>query len=296
MSDKPKVYLSVYYQKPKDLGQRPFETQIHKVRDGLAVAGLLSVLYEANYSFGGTILNIPKAVQDELAPDRIKDETRQIGTGDMVLMSTRPALNDDASETKRFLKISGCDVEQSVFAAMYTFFRTCDRSEIILNSHLEPDTDDERVDEFRAVSFYQSRGGRVHRLDAQRAPRIPAEPNLTFGYLVSVPSVPPNGFRLLAAFGAGGTETLWFSHLLRLEYTGYLRQAIRTKEPRLWMAPFLVPDYAPFPFLQCDLSDLKPKSEYSDVVSWKVASKYSSGVTLSQDRTDQREAGSTPWR
>jgi hypothetical protein len=270
-SGKPKFYLSVYYQKEKDLGDRPFETQIHKIRDGLAIAELISVFYEAHYFFGGTILNIPKAVQDKLAPERIKDETRQIGIGDIVLLPTRPALDDDASEIKRPIRRSESVFEENIFKSMRTFFQTCDRSQIILSPHLKPDTNDERVQEFRVVSFYQTGGGRVQKLNALRAPRSPAETRLTLGYLVSVPTVPPYGFRLLVAFGLGGTETLWFSHLLRLAYPQYLHQAIRSEELRMWMVPFLVPDYAPYPFLQADLSYLRPKREYSNVISWSLA-------------------------
>jgi hypothetical protein len=69
----------------------------------------------------------------------------------------------------------------------------------------------------------------------------------------------------------GGTETLWLSHLLRTAYSQYFRQAIRSEKLRMWMIPFLVPDYVPYPVFRCDVSDLMPKIEYAKVALWSVA-------------------------
>jgi hypothetical protein len=260
-----KFFLMQYYQKDRDLRGRRFETQLHKVRDGLAILELSPLLYEAGYTYGGAILNIPKELQG-LIP--LKETVTDIEQHDMVLLTTRPPLDEEG--VRRPIQSSGSELEQYIFRSLRAFFRTCDRSEIVLAEELKPAIDDERVNELRAVLFYQSNGGRVRLVDSIARPREPMESRLTLGYLISIPTIPPRGFRLLVAFGMGGTETLRFCHLLRQHFTAYLYQALSATVSVMWMVPFLVPDYAPYPFLQCQLHDLQPMKEFSVAIKWQL--------------------------
>jgi len=102
---------------------------------------------------------------------------------------------------------------------------------------------------------------------------------LTVGYLLTIPQHRLFPFRIIAAFGMGGTETLWFSHIIRMLSfkpsvkttwpENLLQKAIASTKPRLWTLPFMVPDYAPTA-LKCDLNDLVPKKEFSKVVEWEL--------------------------
>ena len=77
----------------------------------------------------------------------------------------------------------------------------------------------------------------------------PDHSQLAVGYLFSAPNALPNGTQLVAAFGLGGTETLWLAYLLRTSLLKELRQAVQTNQPRLSLIEFLVPNFAPFPLL-----------------------------------------------
>src|SRR2546426_10840904 len=77
-----KFFLLTYYQSPRDLnlsrkeggrgtykwqvGTRPMESQLLKVRDGLASGLLISFLHGEGYKYAGPILNLPDTVAAEL--------------------------------------------------------------------------------------------------------------------------------------------------------------------------------------------------------------------------------------
>jgi len=250
----PKFYPMVYYIKERDLAKRWFETQIHKTRDGLALVELGPLIYGAGYTYGGTILNVPEKFQQELvAEGRLRENRHQIQSADMVLLATRPALDDDEADERPLLR-SNYAVERAAFAALRRFFATCDRAEVILSKEVILEG---RHEHLRAVHFRQNQGGRIRFFDTPTGEIEPADPQLTVGYLVGVPNVTPTGVRLAAVFGMGGTETLWLCHLLRTRLADEFHQTLTTPDPRIRLIAFSVPDYAPFPLLECDPEDLK---------------------------------------
>jgi hypothetical protein len=251
---RPKFYPLVYYMKEKDLGKRRFETQIHKTRDGLALAELSPLLFRAGYTYGGTILNVPMKTQRSLvAEGRLKETRLKVESTDVVLLATRPALDDD-EEQERPLLPSGCAVESAAFAALRRFFATCDRAEVILASEVVLE---ERNEYLRAVHFRQNQGGRIRFFDTPTGEIEPTDPQLTVGYLVGVPNVSPTGARLAVVFGMGGTETLWLCHLFRTRLADEFHQTLTTPDPRIRLIAFSVPDYAPFPLFGCDPEDVR---------------------------------------
>jgi len=62
---------------------------------------------------------------------------------------------------------------------------------------------------------------------------------------------------------------LWFHLLLRTGHPGCFRQALNSPGIRVWMIPFLVPDYAPN-WLKCDPANLRPSTECRDVIEWSM--------------------------
>jgi hypothetical protein len=245
----PKFYPLVYYIKERDLAKRRFESQIHKTRDGLALAELGPLLYRGGYTYGGTILNVPEKVQQQLATEgRLYANKVQIGSADLVLLATRPALDDEDDDERPLLR-SNCTVEMAVFAALRRFFATCDRAEVILSAEIVLE---KRNEHLRAIHFRQNQGGRIRFFDTPTGELEPTDPQLTVGYLVGVPNVMEVGARLVAIFGMGGTETLWLCHLLRTRLSDEFQQATTARDARIRLFTFSVPDYSPFPLLQCD--------------------------------------------
>lgn len=259
-----KFYPMLYYIKERDLAKRRFETQIHKTRDGLALMELSPLIYGAGYGYGGAILNVPEKFQQELAAEgRLRENQLQIGCADMVLMTTRPALDDDEESDERPLLRSNCAVENAAFAALRQFFATCDRAEVILAPEVVLQERDEHL---RSVHFRLNQGGRIRFFDTLTGEAEPADRQRTVGYLVGVPQMTPEGSRLTAVFGMGGTETLWLCHLLRTRLAGEFQEAMTTAVPRIRLITFSVPEHAPFPLLECDPDELR-----AEVIIGRVA-------------------------
>lgn len=276
-----RYFLMLYYQRLRDLGYqstsrpgpRPFHTQIHKVRDGLAAAEIASVLHSAGFHYGGAILNVPLGLRKSLdGAGGAMSAPVGLRPNDLLWLPTRPPLDDDGAEAKRALNGSGTELERTVLGALRPFFAQCSRSDIVLESRLVAKGAAGDVKRLRAVTFYQSKGGRVMKLNAMGRGQAPLEADLTLGYLASVPAVAPTGFRMLAAFGMGGTETLWLSHLLRCSYAGILADALKTVVPQLWVIPFLVPQAVPQPMLGCEPSALRPRKELTEPICFVTQS------------------------
>src|SRR5687768_1961153 len=115
-----KFFPMLYYVKQKDLGPRRFETQIHKTRDGLALAELSPLLYEARYKYGRVILNVPEETQNELRRrERLWEGTPEIASEDLVLFVTRPPLDDcEPPPVDRPVLRSNHPIEQAAFTAL----------------------------------------------------------------------------------------------------------------------------------------------------------------------------------
>lgn len=262
----------LYYAKEKDLGDRQFPTQIHKIRDGLAALEAAQLFHENGFIYGGSILNIPREVRDFLGPKAIELNV-SLSSADVVFIPTRPPL-DDGKQGERGSKPrkppifkSGTSLEVSIMEKLRVAFKTCKRDEIILNDDLILDTaGPPNGEDYKAIKFQQYSGGTVESLFGQ-VRRASKENNLAVGYLVSISDVPPGGFRVVASFGAGGTETLWFNFLMRTAHREFFSQALSKRGVHVWMLPFLVPDWAPT-LLTCNPGEFEPKVECSRIIEW----------------------------
>ena len=262
-------YLSLYYLKSKDLGLRPMETQIHKVRDALAILEVAPLLQGLGYVYRGAILNIPFGVRSRLDRiSRLRAADPPVGANDLIVQLTRPPLSEGG---KRQIAPSKCRVETAILDALGGHLERCTRSQVFLSQALAPvnNVSEAVAAPFRSVEFFVSAGGRVKHFGFLTSlPTPPADERLSIGYLLSVPAIGDSGARLLCGWGAGGTETLWFCHLLRTRYSRYVGEALASQEARMWTVPFLVPAYAPFPMLTCDPDELIPDPAIYPVIEW----------------------------
>src|SRR5438045_1730197 len=105
-----RFYPFCYYQKERDLRGRPFETQIHKIRDGLALSELAGILMSAGFVYGGAVLNIPRSQQGPRL--KVVHTLPTIRPKDVVLLATRPPLDDNPAEPqKRWISRSDLALE-----------------------------------------------------------------------------------------------------------------------------------------------------------------------------------------
>jgi len=255
-----------YYQNARALGTRRFETQIHKVRDGLAVTELSAALNDVGYTYGGAILNIPQTHREKLAQQsKLVEHEYSFEPHDVLLHPTRPPLDE---ESKRIVDWSGSPLENQLLTEVQQFFDHCDRGVITISDQMIADSEPADVSQdFRHLDFQQFQGGAIKNLNALHGPRPPNDSNYTVGYLLVVPRIPTCEVRFIACFGAGGSETAYFSYALRTIYPNYLNLALSINEPVLWQIPFLVPDYCP-ELLQCDPADLQPTKDKSNPIKW----------------------------
>ena len=267
-----RFFLSVYYVKAQDVGRnRPFETAIHKIRDGLAIAELVPALILEKYHYGGAVLNVPMAVQPALCKRgkfRATTLTPPWCASDIVLLLTRPALDDPSvpmpgGRGPRRIDTSGSELELITYNALRRFFGTCTRSRVTLTSEVQFASRDARFRDIRfrvqASKHVRAAGAVDWFLPKGAKPQRPDFANLTVGYLAAIPSACTSSPRVLAVFGMGGTETLWLTRLLTTTLRAELQAAIRTPAPRLRLISFRVPSYAPFPWLHAEPDELAPK-------------------------------------
>ena len=100
------------------------------------------------------------------------------------------------------------------------------------------------------------------------------------GYLVALPDVGEAGYRVLAAWGPGGTETLALAGLLTGRFRATLDRAITSAVPSLWLIPFRSPGRVPYPWLAFSEGDLKPVS----FTTWASLGPYSPGTSEEGER------------
>jgi hypothetical protein len=264
-----RFFPSLYYVKREDIGKtRLFETAIHKVRDGLAVVQLIPTLCEVGYSYGGAILNVPLDRQRELRPKkRLKDNTLRPRGSDMVVLSTRPALDDKRvrkpkKRGPRRLDVSHHPLENTLLGSLLPFFEKCSRSRVTLADIVGLEAGDEH---FRDIKFRVqatedvNTAGAVDGFMVQGHREEPPHTNLTVGYVLGLPSIARGGPRLLVTFGMGGTETLWLTFLLARPLRDELRAAITARCARMRLISFRVPRHAPFPLLEASIDELEPR-------------------------------------
>lgn len=245
-SQLPKRYFAwFYYLKKRDRRTRVFESQVHRVRDGLPHLELCAKLNEWGIQYAGAVLNIPAG--EIVGESRVRN-VPELGDEDLVLLATRPPIeeaesNDDAipeergGRKRRSIECSRTEMESRVLNAMKLCFARCARNQIHINSTLSCDPQYEA--RFRRVDFEAHQGGPVRAVGPWRKCAKDGE-RVGMGYIAGVPASREDGrpFRVVAVFSSGGTETL-FSVLLAVHvYPELLLSALGTSSPAVWQIPF----------------------------------------------------------
>ncbi len=129
---------------PSDILTRKFRNQspkindsFHMLRDSTACL-FLSELIKWKYNFGGVLYNMPTDVffPEKQKNDLVFSSLPNLLNNDLILHTTRPAMNDDKENDKRWLFKSGSELENVIFQNMRKFFIYCNRQYIILSKEM----------------------------------------------------------------------------------------------------------------------------------------------------------------
>ncbi|MCR4344949.1 MAG: hypothetical protein NUV44_09320 [Candidatus Scalindua sp.] len=111
---------------------------LHMLRDSTACL-FLSELIKEKYNFGGLLYNIPPDIYfgKMKKEDQVFSSLPNLSKNDLLLFTTRPAMNDDKYNDKRCLFKSSLELENMVLQNMKNFFHYCNRQYIILSKEIK---------------------------------------------------------------------------------------------------------------------------------------------------------------
>lgn len=221
---------------------------LHMLRDSTACL-FLSELIKEKYYFGGLLYNIPPDIYfgKIRKQDHVFSSLPNLSKNDLLLFTTRPAMNDDKYNDKRCLFKSSLELENIVLQNMQKFFHYCNRQYIILSKEIKYDG------LYRAIKFN-------FKIDASIACNANVEDllslekiskktkssksNKTVGYIVYIPELVNENLKeigtpgILSVFSLNGTMTLVWSYLVLTKYSHLINEIISSKKPRIILAEF----------------------------------------------------------
>ena len=221
---------------------------LHMLRDSTACL-FLSELIKEKYNFGGVLYNIPP---DIYFPEKKKEDLvflplPNLSNNDLILHTTRPAMNDDEENDKRWLIKSGLELENIVLQNMEKFFDYCDRQHIILSKEIKYDGP------YRAIKFNlridaciacKANVKDLHSLETICKKNKSSKSNKTVGYIVYIPELVNENLKeigtpgILSVFSLNGSMTLVWSYLVLTKFPNLINEIISSKKPRIILAEF----------------------------------------------------------
>lgn len=208
--------------------------QPNHMRDGDGAIFVTGALYPAGYTYAGPIFNYPyrppkngldlrRLDPQDIDPAQLdQTDERRVGKGDLLLLSTRPPMDDHVIGNRRCIKRSFTSLEHRLFEGpLRSVFKTCARSEIVLTSAVTRNAPD--LAHRQSMMFYQNGRATYQSCGSpssgwQTFPCGPRDEHVTAAFLVYAQEAWPDGPALLAAFGMGGTDTLGWCALLATRF------------------------------------------------------------------------------
>jgi hypothetical protein len=200
------------YLRPAHKGreQPPFQ-----LRDGDAALYLIDALGARGYRYGGPIINYPSA-----GPTIVPFDDGFFHPDDVILMTTRPPMNDVDFGDKKSILRSYTRLEEKLFTGpLGVYLRWCGRSEVMLTSaaaEISPE-----IAKRQSLVFRQNGGAMYQSYSSPstgQSRRFTGRETLTAVFLLYAEHAWPGGPALLAAFAMGGTETLVWCYQLATRY------------------------------------------------------------------------------
>jgi hypothetical protein len=210
----PTLYHRFAYSMPLRAGE---VAKPSKIRDGAAFSEVTAPLAKLGCEYGHIIFNSPF---DPKKDKKLGHEHFSfIKSDDLLVLTTRPPLDDRRHGDKKHMDESYTHVEQQVFAEFRKYLAVCARSHVELTQAVGEKV--EKAD----LTFYQHKSARLKsykRLDEFRNKRTPEDSEIAIGFFLRTPSIPVYGCGLLACYGMGGWETLIWNRIVRTRYAEWV--------------------------------------------------------------------------
>lgn len=217
-------------------------TAPHQVRDGAAFAEIAGLLSSFGMEYGGLILNLPPDEQGR----PITREDPCMRPDDLLVLTTRPPLDDENEGDKKTISRSNSALEDRVMLALRPLFRSCARSRIALSVEVL-ERFDSRVGVPPAIlHFRQTKWAWCYEAKHYKGPKESFRKTAprTFAFMVGLAAQRGNP-RILATFGMGGTETLLWTRWLRTKGASTVRNALQAKRGTIAVARLTPPKCLP---------------------------------------------------
>jgi hypothetical protein len=192
-----------------------------KIRDGAAFSEVSAPLPKLGYEYGELIFNPPF----RRGKDRPlgKEHFRFIKREDLIVLTTRPPMDDKRQGDKKQMPQSRTHLEKMIFKACRKYFRVCARSHVELTRAVGVRC--KKAD----FGFHQHRSARLKcysRLGELRFTDVPRNTHTMIAFLLRTKSIPEYGCDLLVSFGMGGWETLIWNRIVRTQYPQWLTRPV----------------------------------------------------------------------
>jgi hypothetical protein len=188
-----------------------------KIRDGGAFSEITAPLGKLGYEYGTILFNSP------FDPKKDKklghEHFKFIKPDDLIVLTTRPPLDDQNHGDKKRVDESSTHLEEQVFAEFRKYLAICARSHVQLTPAVGANF--ERFD----LKFYQHKNARLksfRRHRESRSIKIPEDSEFAIGFFLRTASIPVYGCGLLACFGMGGWETLIWNRIVRTRFPDWV--------------------------------------------------------------------------
>jgi hypothetical protein len=225
-----------------------FIRTLHMLRDSTASLYLADLIND-KYNFGGVLYNLPPEVYKRPIPRY--SQLSLLSNNDLILHSTRPALNDHETNQKRQLFKSGLELENIILQNMSKFFLHCDRKLIILSEEIANRFQLKDDSSYRAVIFdiyvdaYIAYKANADNLDDLKNPKNKvSNTDSAVGYIIYIPELVNESLNeigtpsVLSVFSLDGAMTLVWSYLVLAKYANLIHEMISSNKPRIILAEF----------------------------------------------------------
>ncbi len=136
---------------------------------------------------------------------------------DTLVLTTRPPLDDERHEDKKYVARSHTDLENAVFESIRHCIEECARNKVRLAADMRKHLKGDAVQKAE-MRFHLNRDGRLVQFLADGQPKPSAvrpDEYVTTGFFMHLPRIERYGCQLIASFGMGGIETLIWNRIVR---------------------------------------------------------------------------------
>ncbi len=221
---------------------------LHMLRDSAACLHLAG-LVNGRYNYGGILYNMPHDIYQ--IQKSSFSQLSFLSHNDLILHTTRPALNDHETKQKRRLFKSGSELENVILQNMSKFFLHCDRKLIMLSDRVADKFQLNDDSSYRSIIFdiyvdaYIAYKANVDNLNDLKNPKNKvSNTNSAVGYIVYIPKLINENSKeigassVLSVFSLDGAMTLVWSYLVLAKYANLIHEMISSKKPRIILTEF----------------------------------------------------------